>query len=117
MLRQGVAASEILAVTFTNKAATEMRERIQQMIPKDKAKEMTVCTFHSLCVRILRKDIERIGYKKNFTIYTASDQVGLVRKLISRHSAKDEAWIIISPSHLLVEVKTRGFQCRLLMVV
>ena len=91
MLRQGVAASEILAVTFTNKAATEMRERIQQMIPKDKAKEMTVCTFHSLCVRILRKDIERIGYKKNFTIYTASDQVGLVRKLISRHSAKDES--------------------------
>ena len=91
MLRQGVAASEILAVTFTNKAATEMRERIQQMIPKDKAREMTVCTFHSLCVRILRKDIERIGYKKNFTIYTASDQVGLIRKLISRHSAKDES--------------------------
>ena len=91
MLRQGVCPSEILAVTFTNKAAIEMRERIGQMISKDEAKEMMVCTFHSLCVRILRSDIEKIGYKNNFTIYTASDQVGLVRKLISRHSAKDES--------------------------
>ena len=91
MLRQGVCSSEILAVTFTNKAAIEMRERIGQMIPKDEAKEMMVCTFHSLCVRILRRDIEKIGYKNNFTIYTASDQVGLIRKLISRHSAKDES--------------------------
>ena len=65
MLRPGVCSSEILAVTFTNKAAIEMRERIGQMIPKDEAKEMMVCTFHSLCVRILRRDIEKIGYKNS----------------------------------------------------
>ena len=91
MLRQGVSSDSILAVTFTNKAANEMRERIRGMVSKESAKEMTVCTFHSLCVRILRKDIEKLGYKNNFTIYSSSDQVGLIRKLISRKSAKDES--------------------------
>ena len=67
-----------------------MRERISSIVKKGQAKEITVCTFHSLCVRILRQGIDRIGYKKNFTIYTGSDQVGLIRKLIARKSAKDE---------------------------
>ena len=108
MLRQGVYPSEILAVTFTNKAAIEMIERIVQMIPKDEAKEMMVCTFHSLCVRILRRDIEKIGYKNNFTIYTASDQLGLVRKLISRHSAKDESLDHNSAISLIGRSKNKG---------
>ena len=108
MLRQGVYPSEILAVTFTNKAAIEMRERIGQMIPKNEAKEMMVCTFHSLCVRILRRDIEKIGYKNNFTIYTASDQLGLVRKLISRHSAKDESLDHNSVISLIGRSKNKG---------
>ncbi|NCG28052.1 MAG: UvrD-helicase domain-containing protein, partial [Verrucomicrobiales bacterium] len=71
-------------------ASNEMRERISSIVKKGQAKEITVCTFHSLCVRILRQGIDRIGYKKNFTIYTGSDQVGLIRKLIARKSAKDE---------------------------
>ena len=83
--------NQILAVTFTNKAANEMRDRISSIVKKDQAKEVTVCTFHSLCVRILRKGIDRMGYKKNFTIYTGSDQVGLVRKLIARKAGKDES--------------------------
>lgn len=91
MIDTGILPSHILAVTFTNKAANEMRERISSIVKKDQAKEITVCTFHSLCVRILRQGIDRIGYKKNFTIYTGSDQVGLVRKLIARKSAKDES--------------------------
>jgi DNA helicase II / ATP-dependent DNA helicase PcrA len=84
LMSQGIKPEKILAVTFTNKAATEMRERLAQVVPKKRATKATLCTFHSLCVRILRKDIERLGYKRNFTIYAQSDQVGLVRKILAR---------------------------------
>ena len=89
MLQQGIKPSNILAVTFTNKSAVEMRERVSGMVDKKSAKEMTVCTFHSLCVRILREGIEKLGYKKNFTIYAGSDQVGLMKQLIVRKGGKD----------------------------
>ena len=91
MIDDGISPSHILAVTFTNKAANEMRERISSIVKKEESKEVTVCTFHSLCVRILRQGIDRIGYKKNFTIYTGSDQVGIIRKLIARKAGKDES--------------------------
>lgn len=84
MLDRGVAARNILAVTFTNKAAAEMRERIGGMVSKQAGEDMTVCTFHSLCVRLLRGGIDRLGYKKNFAIYTGSDQVGLMKQLLVR---------------------------------
>jgi superfamily I DNA/RNA helicase len=84
MLERGVAAKNILAVTFTNKAAAEMRERIGGMVSKQAAEDMTVCTFHSLCVRLLRGGIDRLGYKKNFAIYTGSDQVGLIKQIMVR---------------------------------
>lgn len=84
MLERGIEAQNILAVTFTNKAASEMRERIAGMVSKSAAEAMTVCTFHSLCVRLLRGGIDRLGYKKNFAIYTGSDQVGLMKQLLVR---------------------------------
>ena len=90
MLEQGINPANILAVTFTNKSAGEMRERVSDMVDKKSAKAMTVCTFHSLCVRILREGIEKLGYKKNFTIYAGSDQVGLVKQLIVRKGGKDQ---------------------------
>ena len=89
MIAHEVAAKNILAVTFTNKAATEMRERVGSMISKEDGKAVTVSTFHSLCVRILRKNIDRLGYKKNFGIYSGADQLGLVRKIIARKGGKD----------------------------
>jgi len=108
MIQQGVAPGNILGVTFTNKAAREMLERVNQLIPKTRsAKRGTrnevsgarlspfdsrpaVCTFHSLCVRILRQHIEKLGYKRNFVIYDQSEQLGVIKKILSQISAKGE---------------------------
>ena len=90
MLEKKVPADQILAVTFTNKAASEMRERIGGMVSKKAAEAMTVCTFHSLCVRILRGGIDKLGYKKNFSICSGSDQVGLMKQLLVRMGGTDE---------------------------
>lgn len=90
MLERKVPASEILAVTFTNKAASEMKERIGGMVSKKAAGEMTVCTFHSLCVRLLRGGIDKLGYKKNFSITAYSDQVGIMKQLLVRKGGTDE---------------------------
>jgi DNA helicase II / ATP-dependent DNA helicase PcrA len=90
LLHEGVGAEAILAVTFTNKAANEMRDRIATLVERSQAKRLTICTFHALCVRILRQDIDRLGYKTNFAIYDEGDQLGLIRKIISRISARNE---------------------------
>ncbi|MGJ8673302.1 ATP-dependent helicase [Rubritalea sp.] len=89
MLQKGVLPENILAVTFTNKSASEMKERVAGMVSKSAADVMTVCTFHSLCVRILREGIEKLGYKKNFTIYSGQDQIGMIKQLIVRKGGKD----------------------------
>jgi DNA helicase-2/ATP-dependent DNA helicase PcrA len=67
----------ILAITFTNKAAAEMKERVEHLVGK-RARIMWVSTFHSACVRILRKEIDKFGYKSNFSIYDAADQKRLM---------------------------------------
>ena len=90
MLEKKIPPDQILAVTFTNKAASEMRERIGGMVSKKAANEMTVCTFHSLCVRLLRGGIDKLGYKKNFSICSGSDQVGIMKQLLVRMGGTDE---------------------------
>ena len=90
LIAQGIAPTAILAVTFTNKAATEMRERLARMIDPADAKLVTMSTFHALCLRILRSGIDRLGYKNNFSIYDEGDQMGLIKKLITRTAARDE---------------------------
>ncbi|MBI4979010.1 MAG: UvrD-helicase domain-containing protein [Spirochaetes bacterium] len=81
LIASGVPPAHILAVTFTNKAAKEMRERVISTIG-DKPKQLVVSTFHAFCLRVLKLDIERLGYKKNFTIYNMSDQRALVRNVM-----------------------------------
>ena len=76
---KGIKPWAILAITFTNKAAKEMKERIGQLIPEDAVSEMWVSTFHSMCVRILRRYAERMGYSRYFTIYDTSDQKTLIK--------------------------------------
>jgi DNA helicase II / ATP-dependent DNA helicase PcrA len=83
LIDEGLASpSEILAITFTNRAATEMKERVEQLVGGRIASRMWVMTFHSACGRMLRRDAELIGYKSSFTIYDQADQVRLVKSCI-----------------------------------
>ena len=97
MVERGIAPVNILAVTFTNKAAREMKERVGKLVPRGKKKDgkkadgPTISTFHSLCARILREHIEVLGYKKNFVIYDESEQLGAIKKILSHLSAKGES--------------------------
>jgi superfamily I DNA/RNA helicase len=89
LVAQEVDPSSILAVTFTNKAAKEMRERVGGMVNSEQAKQITLSTFHALCVRILRKHAPLLGYKENFSIFDESDQMGLMKKLAARIHDKE----------------------------
>ena len=73
---------QILAITFTNRAATEMKERVEQLVGGRVSRQMWVMTFHSACGRMLRRDAELIGYRSSFTIYDQADQVRLVKNCI-----------------------------------
>ncbi len=84
LMEEGVSPRNILAITFTNKAANEMKERVEKLLGANSAQFVFVSTFHSMCVRLLRRDIDKIGYKKDFTIYDADDQRTLVRGCIKK---------------------------------
>lgn len=86
---QGVYPSNILAITFTNKAAREMRERIDNLIG-DLSNDMWVGTFHSICIRILRRDIEKLGYDKSFVIYDTQDQQVVIKECIKELNINDK---------------------------
>ena len=109
LVSTGTPASKILAVTFTNKAAREMKERIRGMLNEEQADEITASTFHALCVRILRADADKIGYKNNFTIFDEGDQLGLIKKVINRVTAKDEKLDPGLAKNLISKAKNNGW--------
>nr|WP_239587220.1 DNA helicase PcrA [Bacillus ectoiniformans] len=81
MVEKGINPYNILAITFTNKAAREMKERISKVIG-GASEDVWISTFHSMCVRILRRDIDRIGFNRNFTILDTTDQQSVVKSIL-----------------------------------
>ncbi|MEG0934881.1 MAG: DNA helicase PcrA [Clostridia bacterium] len=89
LIEQGVPAWKIMAITFTNKAAREMRERVETLCA-GAAQDAWVSTFHASCARILRRDIEKLGYKRAFTIYDDDDQMSVLKRLIKSMDLDDK---------------------------
>ncbi|MBL7053324.1 MAG: UvrD-helicase domain-containing protein, partial [Candidatus Portnoybacteria bacterium] len=83
LINQNIAPNNILAVTFTNKAANEMKERVNELIKSESYRSSpTIGTFHAICLQILRRHIDKINYKKNFVIYDSSDQISLTKQIL-----------------------------------
>ena len=90
LIDHGVSARSILALTFTNKAAKEMKSRVQRLIGEEKAEEAWISTFHSTCARFLRRDIEKIGYSRSFTIYDDEDQQKVLKDILRNFDIDDK---------------------------
>lgn len=97
LVDQGVAPWRILAITFTNKAAREMQQRVERLVGPV-AKEIWVSTFHSACVRILRRHIEKLGYGKNFVILDSEDQQRMIKQCLKARNISDKRY---APSAVL----------------
>jgi DNA helicase-2/ATP-dependent DNA helicase PcrA len=110
LISSGVLPDKILSVTFTNKAAREMQERSTLLLGKKMSKKPLVCTFHSLCVRILRQEITALGYPLDFAICDRGDQESMARTALRDIRVGEKA---LKPSDLLAIIskwKTRGIQ-------
>ena len=105
MLDMGIPQSQILALTFTNKAAKEMSDRVKELTQK-KLQNLTVSTFHAFGVKILRSDIERLGYRENFSIYDETDRTALIKECGRELKFSPDALDIYKISTLFSNIKT-----------
>ncbi|MGJ4850245.1 DNA helicase PcrA [Bacillota bacterium Meth-B3] len=125
LIEQGVPAWKILAITFTNKAAREMVSRVESLCA-GAAADAWVMTFHACCARILRKDIEKLGYKRSFTIYDDDDQMTVIKALLKEQNLDDKLYPprqiksaisdaknrLLSPSEWLAEAAQDDFKAK-----
>lgn len=105
MLNKGIPQSAILALTFTNKAAKEMEERIKSMTQK-KLQNLTVSTFHAFGVRVLRQDIDKLGWRDNFSIYDETDKLALIKETGRELKYSQEALDLYMLGNLFSDIKT-----------
>jgi len=106
LIDMGVPAWSILAITFTNKAAREMRERMISLIGES-AGDAWVMTFHACCARILRRDIEKLGYKRSFSIYDDDDQKTLIRRILSELNMDEKLYPVQSVRGAISDAKNK----------
>ena len=100
ILEKKVMPSEILAITFTNKAANEMKERLEKMVGD--VSDMWVSTIHSMCVKILRRDIDKIGYDKNFTIYDETDKDKVLKRVFEEIGLEQDKFFKTAKNYISV---------------
>lgn len=103
LIQSGIEPDRILAVTFTNKAAAEMQQRLQPILGKKSKKRPHISTFHSLCVRILRRHIKHLGYPEKFIICNRGDQESLARRVLKEINAPETS---LKPSQLIWQISS-----------
>jgi DNA helicase-2/ATP-dependent DNA helicase PcrA len=108
LLSKGVAPKHILAVTFTNKAASEMRERVASLVGQKPAQALTVCTFHAFGLIVLKKEIHRLGYPRRFAILDSSDQASVVKRCLREANDADRKFDVRRIISLISRAKMSG---------
>ena len=101
LISEGVPSGNILALTFTNKAAREMRERLYRLLPRESSRYLSAGTFHSVFAKILRQESRFIGYSHDFTIYDTQDSKSLLKKIVKELGLDEK---IYKPSLLLARI-------------
>lgn len=108
LIRHGTSPDRILAVTFTNKAAQEMQERVGELLGKKPKLKPSISTFHSHCVKVLRRNIRQLGYPEKFVIYDSGDQESLARQVLREISVANET---MRPGDLLFQISSWKNSC------
>jgi DNA helicase-2/ATP-dependent DNA helicase PcrA len=106
LMEQGVAPYNILALTFTNKAAKEMQRRVEEL-SGSASEEAWIGTFHAICVRILRRDIEKLGYQRSFVIYDDDDQQRVLKDLFKRFEIDEKQLSLREMKHIIGDAKNK----------